>query len=266
MLEIKSKSNRLVKDQFRVLNLVDGRGTLADLIEKARVPELELRKILTLLSGGGYIKEFANPAADGDFSGGAGPPSSVSTSSVDDLDFTQVLGPSKPAPPPVSQSVPAERGQREEAGRKAAEAEAIKARADATRRAQEEAARRALPALELLGDFIGNTFGGKTGIPAFDRCQVILDLKTALARDDGQASRPVGFPGGTDWQGRSGEMRPDPAGDEARGEVLRVFVPPNAAIAAAAVIRRSHEGHDDHDDGDACLELADHLDPGRPGE
>lgn len=45
-----------------------------------------------------------------------------------------------------------------------------------------EAARAALPALVLLGDFIGNTFEGKVGIPAFDRCAVILALKQALGQ------------------------------------------------------------------------------------
>jgi hypothetical protein len=52
-----------------------------------------------------------------------------------------------------------------------------------------DAARAALPALVLLGDFIGNTFEGKTGIPAFDRCRIILDLKRALGElPDGTAS------------------------------------------------------------------------------
>jgi hypothetical protein len=40
----------------------------------------------------------------------------------------------------------------------------------------------ALPALCLLGDFIGNTFPGKIGYPAFDRCAIILNLRNALAR------------------------------------------------------------------------------------
>ena len=38
LLEIKSKSNRLSKDQFRVLNLVDGKATLADLVSMGCVP------------------------------------------------------------------------------------------------------------------------------------------------------------------------------------------------------------------------------------
>lgn len=48
------------------------------------------------------------------------------------------------------------------------------------------AARAAIPALDLLGDFIGNTFAGKIGIPAFDRCAVILALKTAIAKADAE--------------------------------------------------------------------------------
>ena len=67
LLEIKSKSNRLAKDHFRVLNLVDGKATLSDLAEKSRVIETELRKILAQLTDGGFVKEFAIPAAGGDF-------------------------------------------------------------------------------------------------------------------------------------------------------------------------------------------------------
>ena len=58
LLEIKSKSNRLSKDEFRVLNLVDGKATLADLVDKSRITEVELRKILRLLSDDGFIKEL----------------------------------------------------------------------------------------------------------------------------------------------------------------------------------------------------------------
>ncbi len=35
LLEIKNKSNRLSKDQFRVLNLVDGKTNFDDLVDKA---------------------------------------------------------------------------------------------------------------------------------------------------------------------------------------------------------------------------------------
>jgi hypothetical protein len=62
LLEIKGKSSRLPKDQFRVLNLVDGKATLQDLVEKSRISEVELRKVLGGLSDAGFIKEFANPA------------------------------------------------------------------------------------------------------------------------------------------------------------------------------------------------------------
>src|SRR3974377_1730970 len=62
LLEIKNKSNRLSKDQFRVLNLVDGKATLDDLVDKGRITEVELRKVLNMLSDGCFIKEFTNPA------------------------------------------------------------------------------------------------------------------------------------------------------------------------------------------------------------
>jgi hypothetical protein len=54
------------------------------------------------------------------------------------------------------------------------------------------AGRAALPALILLGDFIGNTFGGKPGIPAFDRCQLIADLNTAISAAEGTAPEAAG--------------------------------------------------------------------------
>src|SRR5215470_17023559 len=61
LLEIKSKSNRLSKDEFRVLNLVDGRVSLQDLVEKSRIALPDLRKILGVLSDGGLIKELTTP-------------------------------------------------------------------------------------------------------------------------------------------------------------------------------------------------------------
>ena len=103
LLEIKSKSNRLSKDEFRVLNLVDGKATLADLVDKSRITEAELRKILRLLSDDGFIKELGSAAASD-----AGRPISPTQSGdaeVDDLDFTQVLGPSKSAKPAPAQSM-----------------------------------------------------------------------------------------------------------------------------------------------------------------
>jgi AsmA-like protein len=143
LLEIKNKSNRLSKDQFRVLNLVDGKATLDDLVDKGRISEVELRKVLSALSDGGFIKEFTNPAASGDYTSVTIPPVPPSTSYVDDLDFTQILGPSKPTKPGFYQSAQTEQRQREEAERKASEAAASKAREEAEKRAKDEAARRA---------------------------------------------------------------------------------------------------------------------------
>lgn len=42
----------------------------------------------------------------------------------------------------------------------------------------------AFPALTLLGDYIGNGFAGKTGIPAFDLCALNYALNRALAVED----------------------------------------------------------------------------------
>jgi hypothetical protein len=81
LLEIKNRGNRLPKDQFRILNLVDGKTVFAELAVQSRVPEIELRKIVTALSDGGYIKELVSPAGEaGDL---------LEPSSEDDLDFTK---------------------------------------------------------------------------------------------------------------------------------------------------------------------------------
>jgi hypothetical protein len=138
LLEIKNKANRLSKDQYRVLNLVDGKANLVDLADRAKVSEIEVRKILTGLADGGYVKEFSNPA--GDYAGSTVPPS---TSYADDLDFTAILGPSQSAKPGFYQSAALEQRQREEAERKASEAAATRAREESERRAKEEADNRA---------------------------------------------------------------------------------------------------------------------------
>ncbi len=143
LLEIKNKSNRLSKDQFRVLNLVDGKATLDDLVDKSRITEVELRKVLAARADGGFIKEFTNPTATGDYTSVTIPPVPPSTSYVDDLDFTQILGPAKSAKPGFYQSAQTEQRQREESERKASEAAASKAREEAEKRGKEEVARRA---------------------------------------------------------------------------------------------------------------------------
>jgi hypothetical protein len=99
LLEIKNKSNRLPKEQFRILNLVDGKTVFADLAAQSRIPEIELRKVVTALEDGGYIKELISQTDEND------PGSGVSDSSAeDDLDFTKMLTDTPPprtvAPPP----------------------------------------------------------------------------------------------------------------------------------------------------------------------
>jgi hypothetical protein len=49
------------------------------------------------------------------------------------------------------------------------------------------AARQATTPLELLGDYIGNTFDGRVGYAPFDRCAILLELRRAIAAasDDG---------------------------------------------------------------------------------
>src|SRR5262245_13060678 len=138
LLEIKNKANRLSKDQYRVLNLVDGKTNFADLAERAKVSEIELRKALTFLSDSGYVKAFSNPAAE--LGGSTVPPSA---SYADDLDFTTILGPAQPVKPGFYQSAVTEQRAREEAERKASEAAASKARTEADARARDEADRKA---------------------------------------------------------------------------------------------------------------------------
>jgi hypothetical protein len=99
LLEIKNKSNRLPKEQFRILNLVDGKTVFADLAAQSRIPEIELRKVVTALEDGGYIKELISQTDEND------PGSGVSDGSAeDDLDFTKMLTDTPPprtvAPPP----------------------------------------------------------------------------------------------------------------------------------------------------------------------
>ena len=102
LLEIKNKSNRLPKDQYKILNLVDGKTTLADLVAHSRIPEIELRKMVGLLCDGGFIKELTGPAVDGGLPRAGVPAVSDPVSAEDDLDFTKILTPTEPAKPAVS--------------------------------------------------------------------------------------------------------------------------------------------------------------------
>jgi len=97
LLEIKNKSNRLPKDQFKILNLVDGKTALGDLVVQSRIPEIELRKMVGLLCDGGFIKELTGPAVDGGLPRAGVPAVVDSASGEDDLDFTTPTEPAKPA-------------------------------------------------------------------------------------------------------------------------------------------------------------------------
>jgi len=102
LLEIKSKSNRLSREHVRVLTLVDGKAKLSDLAAQTRMPEPDLRKIVTQLCDGGFIKELIATGAN------AGPRSSAGDSAApeeDDLDFTRVLGPAKTAASQIDSAV-----------------------------------------------------------------------------------------------------------------------------------------------------------------
>ena len=93
LLEIKSKSNRLSREHVRVLTLVDGKAKFSDLAAQTRMPEPDLRRIVTQLCDGGFIKELIATGSN------AGPRSSAGDGAApeeDDLDFTRVLGPAKP--------------------------------------------------------------------------------------------------------------------------------------------------------------------------
>ncbi|MHB1869631.1 MAG: hypothetical protein ACYCT1_02085 [Steroidobacteraceae bacterium] len=52
--------------------------------------------------------------------------------------------------------------------------------------------RATIPALVLLGDYIGNEHKGKAGIPAFDRCAIIGQAKGAIAHAEQMLSDPQG--------------------------------------------------------------------------
>ncbi len=140
VLEIKNKSGKLSKDLTRVLTLIDGKCSVADLMSKAKMSEAEIGRSIKQLEDAGYVKEFAS-LSGGPVSGSA----RADTSYVDDLDFTSSLAPGKR----IYQSGQTEMRAREEADRKKAEEEARTKREEeerkkkdaAERAAREEAAR-----------------------------------------------------------------------------------------------------------------------------
>ena len=129
VLEIKNKAGKLPKDLVKVLTLIDGKSTVADLMSRSKLSDADMNKALGELTTGGYIKEFANTST-GTQSGGGG-------SYVDDLDFTSSLSPGKN----VYQNAQSEWRQRETADRTKAEEETKRKREEAERLKKEQAAK-----------------------------------------------------------------------------------------------------------------------------
>jgi hypothetical protein len=129
VLEIKNKAGKLSRELGRILSLIDGKSTVADLSAKSRMADGDIIRCLKQLEDTGYIKEFANPSAG--YSGG--PP--ADTSYVDDLDFTSTLAPGKR----IYQNSQTEWRAREQADRAKAEAEAKQKREEAERKKKLEA-------------------------------------------------------------------------------------------------------------------------------
>jgi hypothetical protein len=137
VLEIKNKAGKLSKDLVKVLTIVDGKSTVADLMAKAKFDDAEMDKAITQLSAGGYIKEFANTST-GVSPGGGGEAGGY----VDDLDFTSSLTSSSAKSNPY-QSAQTEWRQRESADRAKAEQEAKKKREQEDQAKKEQAAKQA---------------------------------------------------------------------------------------------------------------------------
>ena len=133
VLEIKNKAGKLPKDLVKVLTLIDGKSTVADLISKSKLSDADMNKALGDLTTGGYIKEFANTSTGVPSSGGGG------GGYVDDLDFTSSLSPGKN----VYQNAQTEWRQRETADRAKAEAETKRKREDEERLKKEQASKQA---------------------------------------------------------------------------------------------------------------------------
>ena len=131
VLEIKNKAGKLSKDLVKVLTLIDGKSSVADLITKAKLSDAETYKALSDLSTGGYIKEFANTST--------GVRGSGEGAYVDDLDFTSSLSPGKN----VYQNAQSEWRQRETADRAKAEQDAKRKREEEERLKKEKAAQQA---------------------------------------------------------------------------------------------------------------------------
>ena len=125
------RAGKLPKDLVKILTLIDGKSTVADLMSKSKLSDADTSKALGELTTGGYIKEFSNTSSV-QRSGGAG-------SYVDDLDFTSSLAPAKN----VYQNAQSEWRERETADRAKAEQEAKLKRDEEERLKKEQRARQA---------------------------------------------------------------------------------------------------------------------------
>ena len=56
VLEIKNKAGKLPKDLVKVLTLIDGKSTVADLMSRSKLGDADMNKALGDLTTGGYIK------------------------------------------------------------------------------------------------------------------------------------------------------------------------------------------------------------------
>ena len=128
VLEIKNKAGKLPKDLVKILTLIDGKSSVADLVAKSKLSDPEINKALSDLSTGGYIKEFANTST--------GVRGSGEGTYVDDLDFTSSLSPGKN----VYQNAQSEWRQREVADRAKAEQDAKRKREEEERLKKDKAA------------------------------------------------------------------------------------------------------------------------------
>ncbi|HZF22614.1 MAG TPA: hypothetical protein VE030_04005 [Burkholderiales bacterium] len=132
VLEIKNKAGKLARDLVKVLTLIDGKSTVAELIAKSKLSDADIDRSLLQLTTGGYIKEFSNTS-------GSASSTPLESSYVDDLDFTSSLAPGKNP----YQSAQTEFRQRESADRVKAEEEAKKKREEEERLKKEQALRQA---------------------------------------------------------------------------------------------------------------------------
>ncbi|MBM3394259.1 MAG: Rrf2 family transcriptional regulator [Betaproteobacteria bacterium] len=59
LLKVKNRSNRISKERYRVLSLIDGKANLDELADRARTNPTALRQILTQLSEGGTSRPWS---------------------------------------------------------------------------------------------------------------------------------------------------------------------------------------------------------------